>query len=116
MKLTEQFRPEVDANGHIIITSDYKWSIALQRKDVAAISVSGPPGLKFTINGDPKSKLNILSVNNTGAYELNCNDLNGVDIHTITVYLTPQLAYNYDNNGWPIIVNVAYSPVKPRLK
>lgn len=109
--LTEQFRPETNANGHIILSSDYKWVISLQRKDVAALSISGPPGMKFAINGDPKSKINILSVNNTGTYELNINDINGIVIHTVTVYLTPQLAYNYDNNGWPIMVDVAYQPI-----
>ena len=43
-----------------------------------------------------------------GAYELNEDDLSGLIITKILVYITPALAITCENNGWPIIVDVAY--------
>ena len=50
----------------------------------------------------------MLNVGFMGAYELNEDDLSGLIITKILVYITPALAITCENNGWPIIVDVAY--------
>lgn len=106
--LTEQFRPQTDRQGHILTNENNIWEIKLQNKELAALSIQGPPGMQFAVNQTPKTKINMLNVGFMGAYELNEDDLSGLIITKILVYITPALAITCENNGWPIIVDVAY--------
>lgn len=111
--LTQQFRPVTDIHGHILTNENNIWEVQLENKELAALSIQGPAGMQFAINGIPKTKINMLNVGPMGVYELNEEDLSGLIITNILVYITPALALTCENNGWPIIVDVAYKYESP---